>query len=111
MENIINIIIKIAAVLLSAGAAYLGKLLISWIKSKMNDMQAQQFDLLVSELVAAAEQMYKADDADGTVRYGYVIDRLEDLGYAITRELRDLIESKVFEINVLTRGGEVNGSN
>lgn len=111
MENIIDIIIKVAALLLSAGLAYLGKLLVNWIKSKLNDLQTQQFDLLVSELVAAAEQMYKSGDTDGTIRYGYVIDRISELGYEITKELRDLIESKVFEINVLTRGGDNNGSN
>lgn len=106
MENIINIIIKIAALLLSTGLAYLGKLLVNWIKSKMNDLQAQQFELLVAELVAAAEQMYKVDDADGSIRYSYVVDRIEEMGYEITEELRDLIESKVFELNLLTKGGE-----
>lgn len=45
MEDIMNIIIKVAATLLALGAGYLGKLLVGWLKSKLSDRDAAKLDL------------------------------------------------------------------
>lgn len=106
MEQILDIIIKIVAALLALGAGWLGKYLVSWLKTKLNDKQAEKLDLFIAELVAAAEQMYKKDDPDGTVRLGYVQDMLIGAGYEITDAVKALIESKVFGINLINGGGK-----
>ena len=82
MEDIMNIIIKVAATLLALGAGYLGKLLVGWLKSKLSDRDAAKLDLFISELCAAAEQMYRDADPDGTIRLNYVEGiRLNEGGY------------------------------
>lgn len=109
MEAIMDIIIKVAAALLAFGAGYLGKLLVSFLKSKLSDRDAAKLDLFISELTAAAEQMYKAADPDGTIRLHYVESMLTQAGYELTDAVKALIESKVFEINLMSKGGGVNG--
>ena len=105
METIMDIIVRIAATLLAFGAGYLGKLLIGWLKGKLNEQQAEKLDLFVGELCAAAEQMYKIDDPDGTIRLRYVESMLVQAGYEINDAVRAMIESKVFTINLATKGG------
>ena len=105
MEDILDIIIKVVAALLALGAGWLGRYLLTWLKTKLNDKQAEKLDLFVAELVSAAEQMYKKDDPDGTVRLNYVQQMLVEAGYEITDAIKALIESKVFSIN-LANGGE-----
>lgn len=112
MEAIMDIIIKLAATLLALGAGYLGKLLVGWLKGKLDEQGAAKLDLFVSELCTAAEQMFKGVDPDGTIRRGYVENMLKQSGYELTDAVRALIESKVFEINLtngITDGGESNG--
>lgn len=104
MEEIIDIIIKVVATLLAFGAAWLGKYLVSWLKSKLNEKDAAKLDLFITELVAAAEQLYKKSDTDGTMRLNYVESMLIQAGYEITNSVRAMIESKVYEIN--TKGAE-----
>ena len=101
MEEIMNVFIKVAATLLAFGAAWLGKYLLNWLKSNVDEKAAEQLDFFVAELVAAAEQMYKKDDPDGSIRLNYVQEMLVDAGYDITDAVQALIESKVFEINML----------
>ena len=105
MDEILNVVIKVVATLLAFGIAWLGKYLLNLLKGKLNDQNAAQLDLFVAELVAAAEQMYKKDDPDGTVRLNYVLDMLIDAGYEITEALLAVIESKVYGINQ-AQGGE-----
>lgn len=105
MENIMDIIIRVVATLLALGLGYLGKFLVSWLKGKLSEQNAEKLDLFISELCAAAEQMYKADDPDGTIRLRYVESMLVQAGYDITDAVRALIESKVFEINLTNKGG------
>lgn len=105
MEGIINIVIKVLAALLALGAGWLGKYLISWLKSKLSEKNAAKLDLFVAELVAAAEQMYKKQDADGSMRLHYVESMLIQAGYDITNEVRALIEAKVFEVNLANKVG------
>lgn len=103
MEEIMNIIIKIVAMLLALGAGYLGKYVVNWLKTNLDDRGDAKLDLFVAELVAAAEQMYKKDDPDGTARLEYVQTMLIGAGYDITDAVQALIESKVFEINLTNR--------
>lgn len=105
MEGIIDIVIKVVATLLALGAGWLGKYLISWLKSKMSEKNAAKLDLFVAELVAAAEQMYKKTDTDGTMRLRYVESMLIQAGYDITNEVKALIEAKVFEVNLASKVG------
>lgn len=107
METILDIIIRIAATLLAFGAGYVGKLLVGWLKSKLSDQQSEKLDLFVAELCMAAEQMFKEADPDGTIRRQYVEGMLAKAGYEITDVIRAMIESKVFTINLATKGGEV----
>ena len=103
MEQILDIIIKLFAALLALGAGWLGKSLINWLKTKLNEKQAEKLDMFIAELVAAAEQMYKKEDPDGTVRLNYVQDMLIEAGYELTDAVIALIESKVFSINLINR--------
>lgn len=105
MEEIIDIVIKVVATLLALGLGWLGKYLISWLKTKLNDNQAEKLDLFIAELVAAAEQMYKETDTDGTMRLRYVESMLIQAGYDITNEIKALIEAKVFEVNIANKVG------
>ena len=100
MEEILDIIIKVVAALLAFGAAWLGKYVVSWLKSKLSEKNAAKLDLFVAELVAAAEQLYKKDDPDGKMRLNYVESMLIQAGYDITNAVRAMIESKVFEVNL-----------
>lgn len=111
MEAIMDIIIKVAATLLAMGIGYLGKYIISWVKGKVDAQSAEKLDLFVAELCFAAEQMFKEVDPDGTIRRGYVENMLAQAGYELTDRIRALIESKVFEINLVngvTEGGVAN---
>ena len=101
MEEIINLVIKIVATLLAIGAAWLGRYLVSLLKTNLDEKQTVILDQFIAELVAAAEQMYKAIDDDGSVRLDYVQSMLVEAGYDITEAVRAMIESKVFEINLL----------
>lgn len=106
MEEIINIAIKVVATLLAFGAAWLGKYLVSWLKTNLDDKQDAMLDQFIADLVAAAEQMYKKDDPDGTERLHYVQSMLVEAGYEITEVVQAVIESKVFSINLATKGAE-----
>lgn len=107
MEQIIDIAIKILAMLLALGIGYSGKYLIAFVKSKMDDRDAEKLDLFVSELVAAAEQLYADADEDGSVRRSYVQEMLVEAGYEITEVVKALIESKVYDINIMNKSVKV----
>lgn len=100
MDEIMNILIKLAAMvltfLLARGFRYVYELL----KATLDEKNDARLDLFIEELVAAAEQMFKKDDPDGIIRLEYVEDSLIDAGYEITEAVRALIESKVFEVNL-----------
>ena len=104
MEEILNIVIKVAATLLAFGIGWLGTYVTRWIRSKLDKESQEAFDLFITELVSAAEQMYKGNDPDGTVRLAYVESMLRKAGYDITDAVKALIESKVFEINLVSKG-------
>ena len=107
MENIIDILIRVAAMLLIVGIGWLGRYLVKWLRTKLNDEQSAKLDLFVGELVAAAEQMCKNLDPDGSVRLDYVTGMLIEAGYEITDAVRALIEAKVYEVNLANKDGGV----
>lgn len=106
MEDIIDMIIKIVATLLAFGVGYVGKLLAQWLKTKLDEKTYAKLEAFVAELVAAAEQLYKADDPTGNIRLGYVQTMLVEAGYEITNAVMAMIESKVFDINLVNKAGE-----
>lgn len=108
MDELMNIILKILAVLLGAGLGYLGKLAVNFMKTKLDALQAAKLDNLVADLVAAAEQLYYHCDDTGSIRRDYVTDQLVDLGYEVTDTIYNLLESKVFEINLAKQTAKEN---
>ena len=102
MEEIIDILIKLAATLLAFGVAWVGKYLVAWMKTNLDEKEEAMLDQFIAELVAAAEQMYKKDDPDGSVRLSYVQAMLVEAGYDITEAVLAMIESKVFSINLVS---------
>lgn len=108
MEELINIIIKVVAMLLAMGAGYLGKYIVKVLKANLDEKNDAMLDLFIEELVAAAEQMFKKNDPDGVIRLEYVQDSLLDAGYEITAAVRAMIESKVYSINLINpKGGDL----
>ena len=103
MENIVDIVIKIVATLLAFGIGYVGKLLVQWLKTKLDENTFAKLDTFIAELVAAAEQLYKADDTTGDIRLGYVQKMLVEAGYEVTSAVMAMIESKVFSINLVNK--------
>ena len=101
VEQIVDIVIKVMATLLALGAGWLGTYLVGLLRAKLSETNAAKLDLFVAELVAAAEQLYKAKDPTGTIRFDYVKTMLVQAGYEITDAVKALIEAKVFEINTL----------
>lgn len=100
MEEFIDIVIKIAATLLAFGLGLLLKQVGSWVKSNLSEKENAMLNAFIAELVAAAEQMYKKEDPDGSIRLDYVESMLVQAGHDITDVVAALIESKVFEINL-----------
>lgn len=107
MEQIIDIIIKIVATILLAGAGWLGNYIINYLRSNLDAKEVEFLDTFVAELVAAAEQMYAKDDPDGTIRLGYVQEMLLEAGYEITDAVKAMIEAKVYDINITNKSVKV----
>ena len=101
MEQIIDIIIKIVATLLLAGAGWLGNYIITYLKSSLDAKEVEFLDSFIGEMVAAAEQMYAKNDPDGTKRLRYVCEMLVEAGYETTEAVRAMIEAKVYDINLM----------
>ena len=98
-----NIIIKLVATLLAFGVAWVGKYLVEWLKTNLDEKEEAILDQFIADLVAAAEQMHKKDDPDGKIRLEYVKTMLLEAGYEITDGIKATIESKVFEINLANK--------
>ena len=103
MEDIIEISIQLIATLLAFGVAWVGRYLVDWLKANLDEKEEAVLDKFIAELVAAAEQMYKKDDYDGSERLNYVQSMLVEAGYEVTEFVQAMIESKVFEINLATK--------
>jgi hypothetical protein len=107
MDQIIDIIVKVLAMALVLGIGWVSKWLVAWLKSKLDNEQDAKLDLFIAEMVAAAEQIYKNSDPDGSIRNLYVQKMLVEAGYELTDAVRALIESKVFNINLLNYPAEL----
>ena len=98
-EQILEIIIRIAALLV----LYLGIIVCNKLKQLINQKltagEKEALDVFVGELTKAAEQMFKSEDDDGSQRLSYVQSMLIQAGYDLTDEVRAMIEAHVFEIN------------
>jgi len=100
MEEIMNILIKLAGSL--AGIAIVCG--VKAIGTYLNQARENEtLDSLVTSAVKAAEQLFKADDEDGTIRLNYVQNLLIDAGYDLTDAIMALIESKVYALNIEAR--------
>ena len=107
MEQIIDIIIKIVATLLLAGAGWLGKYVITYLRSNLDAREVELLDTFIAELVAAAEQLYAEVDETGGIRREYVYNRLVEAGYEITEAIKAMVEAKVYDINITNRSVKV----
>ncbi len=107
MEQIIDIIIKIVATILLAGAGWLGNYIITFLRSNLDAKEVEFLDTFIAELTAAAEQMYAKDDPDGSIRLGYVQEMLVEAGYEITEAVQAMIEAKVYDINITNKSVKV----
>lgn len=94
--QIIEIIIRIVATVL---IGYVCPKFKGWLTEKIGEQKAVELESLVLTFVQAAEQMYKTEDPDGTIRNTYVKAELEKAGYIITSEVNSMIESAVWELN------------
>lgn len=101
MENLTDILLKLAATALGLGLGYLAKMAVPYIEKLFEDKKRKE---LVNRLVKAAEQMFYGEDPDGSVRRGYVMDMLIEAGYELTDALRAEIEAKVFDVNLAKKG-------
>ena len=99
MDAILSIIAKIIGTIVGAAAIYLIREALKYLRASMDEKDRAKLDAFISSLVAAADQMYKAQDSDGSIRLGYVQDMLVEAGYDLTDAIRALIESKVHELN------------
>ena len=107
MEQIIDIIIKIVATLLLAGAGWLVKYVITYLRSNLDAREVELLDSFVAEMVAAAEQLYAEADETGRIRREYVQKMLMEAGYEITEAVMAMIEAKVYDINITNKSVKV----
>lgn len=101
MEDIIDILIKLAASLLCYGGWLLTQKAREYLKDKK---EAEKLDKFIDELVAAAEQMFYGEDESGAVRRSYVQDMLIEAGYELNEIVRAKIEAKVLKVNLAKKG-------
>lgn len=103
-EQIIDILIRIGVLLLIYGGILLGGKLKELIAKELSAEEKAFLDKVIQEFVTAAEQMFKNEDEDGTIRLNYVQQMLIEAGYELTDEIRAMIESKVYEVNLKSKG-------
>ncbi len=99
----IDIIGKILRWVVVALVAYLTPKVNAWLEEKAGAEKAEKIRMLICELVQAAEQLFKAEDPDGTIRKRYVEEQLTALGYKVTEDINAMIESEVWRINLTNR--------
>lgn len=100
--NIIEII-EIAGKLLAAAfvalLAYLTPKAKEWLVARTGKDYYDQLMRLVASFARAAEQLYHAQDPEGTLRKRFVLDQLRALDVEITEVVLNMIEGAVWEIN------------
>lgn len=103
MEVFVSVIINFLGTAIGAGIIVLIREALKYLRASMDEKERAKLDAFVASLVAAADQMYKADDLDGSARLSYVQGMLIEAGYDLTDALRALIESKVHALNIETK--------
>ena len=96
MENIMDIILRVAGTLAACGLAYLAKVAASEIRAFVEKYNLEKY---VASLVSAAEQTLKEMDDNGSLRREWVQGMLIEAGYDLTEAVMALVESKVYELN------------
>lgn len=98
-EQILEIVGKLLAAIVVGLVGYLAPKFNKWLEEKTSRETSENVMLMVRAFVRAADQMFKAEDPDGSIRNAYVKDQLKALGVAITAEVNAYIESEVFALN------------
>ena len=96
MDNILDILLRVAAMLLFWGLYMLCNRGMNYIRSTA---ESEELDRFITYLVEAADQMLKMEDPTGGKRLEYVQQQLIEAGYDLTDALRAVIESKVYKLN------------
>ena len=99
MENLIDIVAKIAAALLAFGVAWLMSRAKNYLNVKAAATGNDDLRRLVEQFCAAAEQQLKADDPTGEQRKEYVYNLLKEAEIEVTEIVDALIEAAVYNIN------------
>lgn len=99
--GILEIIARLLGALIACGLVYFIPKINTWLNEKIGEDKAAKLKRIVAELVKAAEQLYKEEDPDGSIRKKYVEGQLEALGYEVTAYVNNLIESEVLNLNYL----------
>lgn len=103
LVGIFDIIARILGALIACGIIYLIPQINVWLKERIGEEKTEKLERVIGELVGAAEQMYKTEDPDGSIRKHYVEEQLKALGYELTEYINSLIESEVLHINWLNK--------
>ena len=101
--DLVQLITRAVFTLLGFGLLVLLKHIKAALDAKVEAGKAGELDLLIADFVAAAEQLLKQDDPDGSKRKQYVTDCLMAIGIAITDEINARIEAAVFRQNLEIR--------
>jgi hypothetical protein len=98
MEMVMEKLIEVAAFILLVALIILAKRGFIYLKTLLTKEEAEELDAFVEELVGAADQLYKKDDPDGSIRLDYVYQMLIEAGHELTSALRAKIENKVLKL-------------
>ena len=93
-----KIIIDLLAAIFVGAVCYVVPKLKLWLVAKAGTEAANGIILTVEQFVLAADQMFKANDPDGSIRNMYVKEQLAKLGIAITDEINAYIEARVLKL-------------
>lgn len=98
-----NLVIELVGKLLAAFvvgllATFIPKVNV-FLNEKIGVANSEKIALLIKTFVSAAEQLFKENDPEGTIRNAYVKEQLEELGVLVTEEINAQIESAVYELN------------
>ena len=106
METALNIIADVLSSLLFMAILFVLKKGYDFLERKISAEDMAELDKFIEELTAAADQMYKKVDPDGSIRFEFVKEALRKAGYQITDAIVVKIESCVFHLPHTSKGGE-----
>lgn len=114
MEEIMDIIIRLAALLVMFAIGWViekvGNVTIKFLKGKLDEQGDAKLDKFIFELTAAADQLYKEADPDGSIRRDYVRSELIRAGYELSDAIIAKIEARVLylpkEDEIIEEAGE-----